>query len=560
MLNIKLKAHLDKIYGANKNDLLAAKLSGMARDTKTKTLQSGNRPNEADIVLITYGDTIKEKGRKPLQTLNNFLLQYLHKEITHVHILPFFPYSSDDGFSVIDYFTVDPQLGDWQDICTLSENFSLMFDLVINHISQHSQWFQNYLNGRSPGNGFFIEANPETDYSQVIRPRSLPLLTEHKVSGEKKHIWTTFSADQIDLNFKNPDVLIEIVKVFLFYLEQGAKIIRLDAIAFLWKEPGTNCLHLPQTHEVVKLLRTLAGYVDPSVIILTETNVPNKENLSYFGQGDEAQMVYQFSLPPLLLYTLYSGNSEYLTRWAQSLPEIPHGCTYFNFTASHDGIGVRPLEGLIPAEKLNQLIEAVKKSGGYVSTRQNSDGTHSAYELNITYFDALRTFNGTIDGAQEKRFICSQIIMMALKGVPAFYIHSLLATANYSEGVMATEINRAINRRKLLWDEITGLLEKNTQHAHVLNELKRIIAIRKSNPNFHPNCSMEIAYPGPGLFVLSRNNKKLWSVSNISNSTMQLHLGQLAQCNGYKHDIISGKNFDMANPIKIEPYQTLWLE
>jgi len=120
------------------------------------------------------------------------------------------------------------------------------------------------------------------------------------------------------------------------------RIARLDAVAFLWKELGTNCLHLPETHELVKLFRDVCEIVAPRAIILTETNVPHAENVSYFGQGDEAHMVYQFSLPPLLLHAFITGNGQYLTHWASGLEPPPAGCTFFNFTASHDGVGVRP--------------------------------------------------------------------------------------------------------------------------------------------------------------------------------------------------------------------------
>ncbi|MCG8700813.1 MAG: alpha-amylase family glycosyl hydrolase, partial [Bacteroidales bacterium] len=272
--------------------------------------------DETDSILITYGDSIKKEGELPLVTLHNFLKKNLSGTLSTIHILPFFPYSSDDGFSVIDYTMVNPELGTWKEIEPIAADFKFMADLVVNHISQHSTWFQNYLKGVDPGKDFFIEADPATDLSKVVRPRSLPLLTEVETANGKKHVWTTFSADQIDVNFGNEQLLVEMVKIFLLYLSQGSSIIRLDAIAFLWKEIGTNCLHLPQTHEVVKLMRDIMDFIHPSMVLLTETNVPNKENLSYFGNNDEANMVYQFSLPPLLLHALFTGNAKYLTKWA----------------------------------------------------------------------------------------------------------------------------------------------------------------------------------------------------------------------------------------------------
>jgi len=386
-------------------------------------LNKGNKWDEKDVVLITYGDSIKNNNERPLQTLKSFLDTRLKDELSVVHILPFFPYSSDDGFSIIDFRQVNPELGDWNDVKDLTLNFNLMADLVINHASSKSEWFQNFVKQDGKGKDYFIVEDPEKDLSQVTRPRSSPLLTPYETADGIKHVWTTFSADQVDLNFSNPDLLVEMMDILLGYISQGARIIRLDAIAFLWKVVGTTCLHLPETHEVVKLMRDVAEFINPGTVILTETNVPNKENLSYFGDNDEAHMVYQFSLPPLLLHALHTGNSYYLTTWAQSLPQLKGDKTFFNFTASHDGIGVRPLEGLLPDDEKIKLVESMKDFGGMVNYKSNPDGSTSPYELNITYFDALK---GTAEGEDEfqaERFLASQTIMMSMAGVPAFYIH-----------------------------------------------------------------------------------------------------------------------------------------
>ena len=450
-LKNRLKEHLQFIYKENYSDELLTKIHDLINFCKRKNIDKKEKWNESDIVLITYGDSIINNRDKPLAVLQRFLKKNISDVISTVHILPFFPYSSDDGFSVIDYKKVNPELGSWIDIKNLENDFFLMFDLVINHISQQSEWFQGYLNGETQYRDFFIEVDPQTDLSEVVRPRSLPLLTKVITSAGEKHVWTTFSDDQIDLNFSNPEVLVEMLKVLLVYIEKGTKILRLDAIAFLWKKLGTSCLHLPETHQVVKLFRDVMEYLDPTSIVLTETNVPNKENLSYFGNGDEAHMVYQFSLPPLLLYTLYTGNSEYLNQWAIKIPELPENNTFFNFTASHDGIGVRPLEGLLPDKEKELLFSQMVMNGGQISTKTNADGSESPYELNITYFDALKETKFGPDNLQEKRFICSQTIMTALQGIPAFYIHSLTATQNYIEGVQKTGRARTINRMK--WDE-----------------------------------------------------------------------------------------------------------
>jgi sucrose phosphorylase len=425
--------------------------------------------SEKDVVLITYGNSIRKADERPLHTLYRFLFNRLADTISCVHILPFFPFTSDDGFSVSDFMKVDPLLGSWEDIVAFTPKFSLMSDLVINHVSAGHSWFKNYLQNRSPGNDFFIEADPEADYRIVVRPRSTPLFTRVETVNGARDVWTTFSADQVDLDFSNPEVLIEMIRVMVFYISKGVRIIRLDAIAFLWKKNGTSCLHLRETHEIVKLLREIASFICPGTIILTETNVPNKENWSYFGDNDEAHMVYQFSLPPLLLHALFSENASYLTDWATEIPSTCVNQTFLNYTASHDGIGVRPLEGILPEPEIDRLIDGMIGFGGLISRRINPNGTLSPYEINITYFDAMKGNKQGVDHFQEARFLCSQAIMMSLQGIPAFYIHSLLATANDYDGVKSTGRARSINRQQLGEDELNSRLSNDSRQSHLFN-------------------------------------------------------------------------------------------
>ncbi len=516
--------------------------------------------SEKDVLLITYGDSLLEENELPLNTLRKFLKNHLEGYINAVHILPFFPFSSDDGFSVIDFWQVDPKLGTWKEVNAIAKQNKLMADLVINHASAQGEWFQNYLKGEGEGADFFIEADPALDLSKVVRPRNLPLLTPVDTAKGKRYVWTTFSEDQIDLNFANPRVLKTMLEVLLTYIQHGARIIRLDAIAFLWKEIGSSCLHLPETHEAVKLMRDVAQLVDPGAIIITETNVPNKENLSYFGAGDEAHMVYQFSLPPLLLHALNSGNGHYLTEWASSLPELAGDCTYFNFTSSHDGIGVRPLEGLLPEEEKTPLFEDIKAAGGHISMKANSDGSASPYELNITYYDALKRARGKgEDGLQDERFICSQLINLAMKGMPTFYIHSLLASHNYSAGVEETGRARTINREKLAYAE----LEKEIQHpasrrGKIFQNLLQAIKVRTYMPAFHPSAYQKICDMGPKLFCILRTADagRILAISNLSGEVVEHCLKEKFEDLCY--DLLSANTLN-PQKLKLKPYQTVWL-
>ncbi|MFV0593078.1 MAG: sugar phosphorylase [Draconibacterium sp.] len=550
----KIEDRLRFIYQQNyKNDVLQALLKLIEAYPKQKPARE--KWSEKDVVLITYGDSIKNQHEVPLQTLRSFLNHNLKVQLSVVHILPFFPYSSDDGFSVIDFREVNPELGTWKDVAGLTNDFDLMADLVINHASSKSEWFQQFLQQEGKAKDYFICEDPATDLSQVTRPRSTPLLTPYETKAGTKYVWTTFSADQIDLNFSNPKLLVEMMDILLGYIDRGARIIRLDAIAFLWKKTGTTCLHLPETHEVVKLMRDVAEYINPATVILTETNVPNKENLSYFGDNDEAHMVYQFSLPPLLLHALHTGNSAYLNTWAKSLPQLENDKTFFNFTASHDGIGVRPLEGLLPEDEKNALAENMQKFGGKVNYKSNPDGSTSPYELNITYFDALKGTAAGEDQFQVERFLASQTVMMSFAGVPAFYIHSLTATPNYQEGVKETGQNRTINRRKWDLQELNEILNGTTPQKEVFLSLKKLISIRKEQQAFHPNAKQEILDLGKSMIGIVRKSENQ-TIVIIANLTDKTNSFQLPKNIDFGFDLISG--VQMVSKM-LKPYQCVWL-
>ena len=368
----------------------------------------GNRLwSEKDNMLITYGNTMEDGVHKPLDILQDFLLSHMKGVVNGVHILPFFPFTSDDGFAVSDYYSVSPQLGEWSDISRIADEFHLMSDLVLNHVSSQGVWFNDFRQGKAPYDAFFMEADPKEDLSAVVRPRTTPLLQEVQTSSGPAHVWCTFSHDQVDLDFRNPEVLLEMLRIIRLHIDKGVRILRLDAVAYVWKEVGTTCIHLPQTHALVRLLRLLCDYTVETIVLLTETNVPRAENLSYFGNRNEAHAVYNFSLPPLILHAMLSGSAQFLQQWQASMPPAQLGCAYLNFTASHDGVGMRPVEGLLPADEISRMISCVEGHGGRVSMRSLPDGTEAPYELNCSYFDALMgTFDGK-DDHQLARFICS---------------------------------------------------------------------------------------------------------------------------------------------------------
>ena len=506
----RMKLRLGRLYGRERAEQLADRLYmligryGVAPRNGDTTGKREPLWSEKDAVVITYGDMVTRPGERPLQTLKNFCDRRLRGAINIVHVLPFFPSSSDAGFSVIDYRKVDEGLGSWADIELISRDYGLMADLVLNHCSRKSAWFRDYVGGVEPQAAYFQEGDPEADLSAVVRPRPWPLLTPTETSRGERHVWTTFSADQVDLNWKCPDVLFEFLDLLLGYVSKGVRIIRLDAVAFLWKTPGTRCVHLPETHEVVKLMRDIVRTVAPHVLLITETNVPHEENISYFGKGDEAHVVYQFSLPPLLLHGLLRGDSRELQRWARSLGDLPKGCTYLNFTASHDGIGVRPLEGILEKDELDWLVGEVEQRGGLVSYRSMPDGSERPYELNITYRDALGEPGDNELGM--RRFLCSQAVMLALQGIPAAYFHSLVGERNWAEGPPREEgENRDINRRRLRWEDLEGRLDDpESDEAWIHNVYCRMLRVRTNCTAFHPDGPQEILETGGEVFALRR--------------------------------------------------------
>ncbi|MEJ2167923.1 MAG: sugar phosphorylase [Desulfobacterales bacterium] len=505
------------------------------------------------------GDSLKRAGQAPMATLREFAGIYLKEAVSTIHFLPFFPYSSDDGFSVMDFFAIDPELGSWDDVHQIGRDFRLMFDYVVNHYSSKSRWFADFLADKKGFENFAIEIDPSLDLSMVTRPRSLPLLSEYKKhDGRRVHLWTTFSADQIDFNFKSLDVLAKMIEVLLFYVQQGAKILRLDAIAYLWKEIGTTCIHLPQTHAMVKLFRAVLDIVAPDVMILTETNVPHTENISYFGSGrDEAQMVYNFTLPPLLFYTFVKEDAAMLSDWAKGLRLESAANTFFNFTASHDGIGVRPLEGILPPPELEALIEVVQTNGGQVSYKRNPDGSDSPYELNITYVDAILAGQKS---AQADKFLASQAIQYALPGVPATYIHSLLGSRNWNAGVEQTGRARTINREKL--DAAKIIKELNDPHSfrsRIFYPYIELIKTRRQQPAFHPNADFEILEIDPRVFGIRRSSESqtIFALTNISSSEVSLALTH-SSASGQMQDLFSGATVKAAS-ISLKPFQYVWL-
>ena len=523
--------------------------------------------SEKDTLLITYADTLVEPGVAPLHTLADFLEARLQDAFSAVHLLPYFPFTSDDGFAVSSYREVRPDLGDWGDVSRIAGEFDLMTDLVLNHCSREHPLARRLWSGDASAEPWFHVVDPAMDTSKVVRPRATPLITLLPNDPQGRGVWTTFSDDQLDFNYRNPEVLLEVVDVMAQYVAVGTRLLRLDAVAYLWKEPETTCIHLPQTHRVVRLLRAILGEYAPACRLITETNVPQHENLSYFGTGDEADLVYQFALPSLVLQALHRGSSVYLNRWLRDWPELPPGCTFLNFIASHDGIGVRPVERIVTPEELEDLLQTMRRFGGRISTRVGDDGCEHPYEINITLFDALRGTRFGEDDLQIARMLCAHAILLSLPGIPAFYIHSLLASPNDEEKVRETGRARSVNRGQLDRAELERQLdEPGHPRREVLEALLGLIRLRAMQPAFAPQASMTPLALGSGFLGLVRESsrQKILVLCNITPHPQRMHLDtQPLGLPRTVNDLIDQSRIRVLHrhlDLTLPPYQCLWLE
>ena len=559
-VNEKIKALINLVYGKTFSEAhLHMLLENIEKAASVITERRKMGWDEKDIVLITYADQFSAKGEKALPVFTRFYNKWLSHSFSHVHLLPFYPWSSDDGFSVIDYHEVAPETGTWRDVAELKQTTSLMFDFVCNHMSAKSAWFANYLKQMPGYDDFFISVDPETDLSAVTRPRALPLLTPFTLhDGSVRHLWTTFSEDQVDLNFASPQVLIAMVDVLLHYLIEGARYIRLDAVGFMWKIPGTSCIHLEQTHQLIQLFRAITEAVAPGTVIITETNVPHKDNVSYFGNGEnEAQMVYQFSLPPLVLHAVHSQDVSTLRQWAASLALPSTKTTWFNFLASHDGIGLNPLRGILPESGILSLVEKLQTEGALVNWKNNPDGTRSPYEINVTYLDALST-RESHDSERIARFILAHAVLLSFPGVPAVYIQSILGSRNDYDGVEHLGYNRAINREKYAAGQIDCALEdKNSLRYPVYSALSQLIVLRRAEKAFHPDSEAYFSTSGKHVLKIVRVadcGEKITALFNFSDNSQtvesDIHSGR---------ELISGKDITDTTLI-LNPWQVLWIK
>ena len=555
-----------RVYYAHKTPEMAA---------DDQSADPAERFSEKDVLLITYGDLLTSPGKPPLRALADFLRVFMKGAINTVHVLPFFPYSSDRGFAVVDFEEVDPRLGSWQEIEELSLGFRMMFDGVFNHVSSKSRWFQSFLNGRPGYQEFFVAFNTrdaiDPDHLRLIlRPRTSDLLTRFPTLHGSRFVWTTFSPDQVDLNFKNERVLWRVLEVLLLYVRRGADLIRLDAVTYIWRELGTRCAHLKQTHALVQLFRAVLDVVAPQVALVTETNVPHADNVSYFGDGrNEAQLVYNFALPPLVLHTIHTGSCRRLAAWAEGLQPVSPTASFLNFLSSHDGIGLLGAKGILDEAEIAALVERTLAHGGLVSYRDNGDGTRSPYELNVTWYSALnREGSGEAQSLQVDRLLATRSIALALAGVPGIYLPSLFGSRNDTAAILAGKEARSINRKNYDEASLLALLSDRRSWVYaVASRTRRLIKRRIATPAFHPNAPQRVLPAGDPVFALLRGDAACGRVVALTNVTANEQPVALSEAvlgftaTGWQ-DRISGRDYPAPAggvELRLKPYAVVWL-
>ena len=457
---------------------------------------------------------------------------------------------------------LEPRLGSWEHLGALAHGRTLMADLVLNHVSAAHPWVQQFRNHQQPGVDCVLAPDPDAGWDQVVRPRSSALFTPLQTDTGIRSVWTTFGPDQVDVDWSSDAVLQGFIDLLVRMTRHGVSWLRLDAVGYVWKEPGSRCIHHPRAHLLVKVLRSVLETLQPQGVVVTETNVPEEENLSYLRPGDEAHIAYNCPLPPLLLDAILRERADLLNAWLLRWPQLPALTTLLNFSASHDGIGLRPLEGQMDENRLEQLLEACERRGGLISHRRLSDGTERPYEINISWWSAMADGGRDPSLLQRQRFRLSQLLVMALPGVPAFYLPTVLASSNDEASFRQSGHRRDLNRERFNAEAIERTLRNpDSDASFCLSMLDNAMAIRSTLRAFHPQASFScLPTNAPDRVLIKRGEgaDSLWAVHNFSAQRIDLNLRTLANESRWC-DRLQGSAV-MPNQLTLAPFAVHWLQ
>ena len=570
----ELRLSLRKIYPEHSEEEINSVWSQLLQilgpyHVNRDTSELGNESiwDSSSVVLITYPDAIYRKDESTLKTLAEFIKNRLGGLSSVIHVLPFLPSTSDGGFSVSNHEKIEENFGDWNDLKNLAITHKVMADLVLNHVSASHPWVHQFLKTEEPGSSYIVAPSQIDIWEEVIRPRNSSLFTNVKTDKGFKNVWTTFGPDQIDVDWRNPYIFLEFLKLLVRYINNGSEWIRLDAIAFIWKEPHTTCLHLDPVHLIVKLLNKCLKIIKPSAVLITETNVPEDENLSYLTDGDEANLAYNFTLPPLLLEAIYTGQTDLLNNWLSNWNELPTCTSLLNFTSSHDGIGLRALEGIMENNRVHNLLVESEKRGGLVSHRRMSNGKDQPYELNISWWSAMSHIGSDITLLQFERFLLSQVFTLSLKGVPAFYLPSILASPNDLDTFRKTGQRRDLNREKFEANKLIDLLKNfDSPASKNISYLSHIVKVRSRLRAFHPEACMKcISTDIDNCIIFQRGSgeDRVYVICNMSEKCLNIKLLNeldLLELDSTKCliDNITGSILNV-DKFQLNPYQVVWV-
>ena len=448
------------------------------------------------VQLITYVDRLAGSGLNALGTL---LAAKFGNALGGVHLLPFFhPIDgADAGFDPIDHTLIDPRLGDWTDLRTLSERYELMADLIVNHMSSQSPQFLDWSarGAESPYAGLFLtyarvfpKGATEDDLLRIYRPRpGLPFTKVTLGNGQQHFLWTSFTSQQVDIDVSHVEGKKYLSSILGKFAEAGVRVIRLDAAGYAIKKAGSSCFMIPETFTFI------AGLADEARALGIETLVEiHSHYLQQIEIAKRVDRVYDFALPPLVLHALYTGTARHLCDWLTISPR--NAVTVLD---THDGIGVidagadsegRP--GLLPPGEIDRLVETIHlRSNG--ESRQATGGAASnldLYQVNCTFYDAL--------GGRDLEYLIARAIQFFAPGVPQVYYTGLLCGGNDMELLHRGKVGRDINRHYYTDQEIDAALERP-----VVRELLELMRFRNTHPAF--NGTFSIHSPAPHKLTMT---------------------------------------------------------
>lgn len=439
-------------------------------------------------MLITYADSMGNN----LQDLHRLLNQYYQKAVGGVHVLPFFPSSADRGFAPMCYDKVDPEFGTFTDIEALGKEYYLMFDFMVNHISAHSDYFQDFLQKKeqSAYKDFFIryrdfwkngEPTPEqVDMIYKRKPRA-PYIEAEFADGSKEKVWCTFCEEQIDLDVTKKATKEFIRKTLQDMCRHGASIIRLDAFAYAVKKENTSCFFVePDIWELLYEIETIVKKEGAEILpeIHEHYTIPMKI-------ADKGFWIYDFALPVMTLHALYNHTGVYLKQWLERCP-----MHQFTTLDTHDGIGIVDVKDLLPDEEIDKVKEQMYKQGANVKKIYSSEAYNNLdiYQVNTTYYSAL--------GNHDDAYLLARAIQFFAPGIPQVYYVGMLAGSNDIDLMERTKNGRDINRHYYSAEEVA-----EEQKRPVVQKLKELMELRNTHPAFSLDGEIVVTAEGDRLQI-----------------------------------------------------------